>query len=114
MAIQWFPGPCWLTSNAISLEVKDSKTVFTPYLAHLLESMDLNQMATGVAQKFISIKQLNSIVISLPSYDKQVELSNWFNLLKENQKLIQGLLLEFSKDLELFTENSILEKTLKF
>lgn len=106
-------GPCWLTSNAISLEVKDSKTVFTPYLAHLLESMDLNQMATGVAQKFISIKELNNTVVSLPSYDKQVELSNWFTMLKENKKSIQSLLLEFSKELELLTENSILEKTLK-
>ncbi|MCQ8879696.1 N-6 DNA methylase [Pseudoalteromonas shioyasakiensis] len=108
------PGPHWLTSNAISLEVKDDKSVFTPYLAHLLQSMNLNQIATGTVQKFISIKQLNSIVISLPSYDKQVELSNWFNLLKENKKSIQSLLSEFSKDLELFTENSILEKTLKF
>lgn len=109
--IHFSPGPCWLTSNAISLEVKDSKTVFTPYLAHLLHSMNLNQMATGVAQKFISIKQLNSIVISLPSYDKQVELSNWFTMLKENKKSIQSILLKFSEELELLTKNMIIEKS---
>ncbi|WP_367110723.1 N-6 DNA methylase [uncultured Psychrobacter sp.] len=107
-------GPHWLTSNAISLEIKDNKSVFTPYLAHLLQSMDLNQMATGIAQKFISIKQLSNTIVSLPSYEKQVELSNWFTLLKENKSSIQSLLLKFNKDLELFTKNSILEKTFKY
>ncbi len=106
--------PYWLTSNAISLEVKDETGVFTPYLAHLLHSMDLNKMATGVAQKFISIKQLNNTVVLLPSYEKQVELSHFFTLLKENEKSIQSLLLEFSKDLKLLTDNSILEKTLEY
>lgn len=106
--------PYWLTSNAISLEVKDETEVFTPYLAHLLQSMDLNKMSTGVAQKFISIKDLNNIVVSLPTYEKQVELSNWFTLLKENKEAIQRLLLDFNKNIELLTDNSILEKTLKY
>ena len=106
--------PYWLTSNGISLEVKNETEVFTPYLAHVLQSMDLNKMATGVAQKFISIKQLNNIVVSLPNYEKQVELSNWFTLLKENKESIQNLLLNFNKNLELLTDNSILEKILKY
>ncbi|MFZ2842936.1 N-6 DNA methylase [Psychrobacter sp.] len=106
--------PYWLTSNAISLEVKNETEVFTPYLAHVLQSMDLNKMATGVAQKFISIKQLNNTVVSLPNYEKQVELSNWFTLLKENKESIQSLLLNFNKNLELLTDNSILEKILKY
>ena len=106
--------PYWLTSNAISLEVKDQTEVFTPYLAHVLHSMDLNKMATGVAQKFISIKQLNDTVVPLPNYEKQVELSNWFTLLKENKESIQSLLLNFNKNLELLTDNSILEKILKY
>ncbi len=106
--------PYWLTSNAISLEIKNETEVFTPYLAHLLQSMDLNKIATGVAQKFISIKQLNSIVVPLPNYEKQVELSNWFTLLKANKESIQSLLLNFNKNLELLTDNSILEKILKY
>lgn len=106
--------PYWLTSNAVSLEVKNKTEVFTPYLAHVLQSMDLNNMATGVAQKFISIKDLNSIVVSLPTYEKQVELSDWFTLLKENKEAIQRLLLDFNKNIELLTDNSILEKTLKY
>lgn len=106
--------PYWLTSNAISLEVKNETEVFTPYLAHVLQSMDLNKMATGVAQKFISIKQLNNTAVSLPTYEKQVELSNWFTLLKENKESIQSLLLNFNKNLELLTDNSILEKILKY
>lgn len=106
--------PYWLTSNAISLEVKNETEVFKPYLAHVLQSMDLNKMATGVAQKFISIKQLNNTVVSLPNYEKQVELSNWFTLLKENKESIQSLLLNFNKNLELLTDNSILEKALKY
>ncbi len=111
--IHFSPKPYRLTSNAISLELTDSNSVFAPYLAHVLKSLDLNKLSTGAVQKFISIKQLYSLEISLPSYEKQVELSNWFTSLEENKASIQRLLSNFSDDINLVTKNSILEKSLK-
>jgi type I restriction enzyme M protein len=108
--IHFSPQPYWLTSNAISLELTDNKSVFAPYLAHILKSLDLNKMSTGAVQKFISINQLYSLEISLPSYEKQVELGNWFSTLEEKKNLAQKLISNFSKELGLLNENSIREK----
>ena len=111
--IHFSPKPYWLTSNAISLELTDTNNVFTPYLAHVLKSLDLNKLSTGAVQKFISIKQLNSLEISLPSYEKQVELSNWFTSLEEHKARIQQQLSNFSEGLDSVTTCSIIEKALK-
>jgi type I restriction enzyme M protein len=105
--------PFWLTSNAISLELTDSANVFAPYLAHVLKSLDLNKLSTGAVQQFISIKQLYSLEVSLPSYEKQIELSNWFDSLEENNANIQKLLSNFSDRLDSVTTSSIIEKALK-
>ncbi|MFT5760089.1 MAG: type I restriction enzyme M protein [Alteromonadaceae bacterium] len=111
--IHFSPKPYWLTSNAISLELTDNKIVFSPYLAHVLKSLDLNKLSTGAVQKFISIKQLYSLEISLPSYEKQIELSNWFDSLEENNANIQKSLSNFSDRLDSVTSSSIIEKALK-
>jgi type I restriction enzyme M protein len=111
--IHYSSKPYWLTSNAISLELTDSRTVFAPYLAHVLKSLDLNKMSTGAVQQFISITQLYSLEISIPSYEKQVELSNWFNSLEENKEEIQQQLSNFSDQLNSITTSSIIEKALK-
>jgi type I restriction enzyme M protein len=111
--IHFSSKPYWLTSNAISLEVIDTNNVFAPYLAHVLKSLDLNDLSTGTAQKFISITQLKKIEVSLPSYEKQVELSDWFTSLEENKSLIQKLFSEFNDELDLVTVKSISEKTVK-
>nr|WP_272492407.1 restriction endonuclease subunit S [Alteromonas sp. MCA-1] len=105
--------PFWLTSNAVSLEITDESNVFVPYLVHLLKSLDLNKLATGAVQKFISIKQMNNIKLSLPTYEKQVELSKWFDDLEKSKTSIQKLLSSFSEELGVMTKNSIAEKALK-
>ncbi|PTA51691.1 restriction endonuclease subunit M [Shewanella morhuae] len=111
--IHFSSKPYWLTSNAISLELTDSNAVFAPYLAHLLKSLDLNKLSTGTVQKFVSINQLYSLEISLPNYQKQVELSNWFDTLEENRVKIKQLLSNFSNELDSVTTSSIIEKALK-
>jgi type I restriction enzyme M protein len=111
--IHFSKEPYWLTSNAISLELTDSSIVFAPYLAHVLKSLDLNKMSTGAVQQFISINQLYSLEISIPSYEKQVELSNWFNSLEVNKEKIQQQLSNFSDQLNSVTTSSIIEKALK-
>ncbi|MBQ4864706.1 N-6 DNA methylase [Pseudoalteromonas sp. MMG013] len=111
--IHFSEEPFWLTNNAISLEVIDTSNVFIPYLAHLLRGLDLNKLSTGAVQKFLSIKQLNDIEVSLPSYKKQVELSNWFSELEDSKTSIQELLSAFNDELGLITKNIIVEKAIK-
>lgn len=111
--IHFSSKPYWLTSNAISVELMGRNNVFAPYLAHVLKSLDLNKLSTGTVQKFVSINHLYSLEISLPSYEDQVELSNWFNSLEESKAKIQQLLSSFSNELDSVTTSSIIEKALK-
>lgn len=109
--VHFSEGPYWLTSNAISLELNDS-SVYAPYLTYVLKSLDLNKLSTGAVQQFISIKQLNEIEIPLPSYDKQVELCNWFTTLEYNNNSIQRAINDFTGNLDVLTKNLISEKAL--
>lgn len=105
--------PYWLTSNAMSLELLDNTRVYLPYLAHVLKSLNLNNLATGTAQKFISINSLYEIEVSLPSLEKQRELSDWFTSIEESKSKIQSLLADFSQDIGTISAESINEKALK-
>lgn len=103
----------WLTSNALSLELLDPTRIYLPYLAHVLRSLNLNNLSTGTVQKFVSINKLYELEVSLPSYEKQVELNDWFSSLEECKSMIQSTLASFSKDLGAITSDSIIEKALK-
>ncbi|USR75891.1 N-6 DNA methylase [Photobacterium damselae] len=105
--------PYWLTSNAISLELLDTTRVYLPYLAHVLKSLDLNDLATGTAQKFVSINKLYEVEVSLPNLKKQQELSDWFTSIEESKSKIQSLLADFSHDIGIVSMESINEKALK-
>ncbi|WP_333003056.1 N-6 DNA methylase [Vibrio coralliilyticus] len=105
--------PYWLTSNAMSLELLDTTRVYLPYLVHVLKSLDLNRLAKGTAQKFISISKLYELELSLPSLKEQKELSGWFTSIEDSKSKIQSLLVDFSKDIETISMESINEKTLK-
>ncbi|TKF02565.1 N-6 DNA methylase [Vibrio kanaloae] len=111
--IHFSSKPYWLTSNAISLELLDTTRVYLPYLAHVLKSLDLNNLATGTAQKFVSITQLYGVEVSLPSLEKQIELSEWFTSIEESKSEVQSTLANFSKDIGTITSDSIIEKALK-
>ena len=56
---------------------------------------------------------MNNIKLSLPTYEKQVELSKWFDDLEKSKTSIQKLLSSFSEELGVMTKNSIAEKALK-
>ncbi|ELA7337272.1 TPA: N-6 DNA methylase [Vibrio parahaemolyticus] len=111
--IHFSSKPYWLTSNAISLELLDTTRVYLPYLAHVLKSLDLNNLATGTAQKFVSINKLYEVEVSLPSLKKQQELSDWFTSIEESKSKIQSLLVDFSQDIGTISTESINEKALK-
>ncbi|ELP5728338.1 N-6 DNA methylase [Vibrio vulnificus] len=111
--IHFSSKPYWLTSNAISLELLDATRVYLPYLAHVLKSLDLNNLATGTAQKFISINKLYEVEVFLPSLEKQRELSDWFTSIEESKSKIQSLLADFSQNIGTISTESINEKALK-
>ncbi|HCG7077176.1 TPA: N-6 DNA methylase [Vibrio parahaemolyticus] len=111
--IHFSTQPYWLTSNAMSLELLDTTRVYLPYLAHVLKSLKLNDLATGTAQKFISINKLYEVEVSLPSLEKQRELSDWFTSIEESKNKIQSLLADFSQNLGTISTESINEKALK-
>lgn len=111
--IHFSSKPYWLTSNAISLELLDTTRVYLPYLAHVLKSLDLNDLATGTAQKFVSINKLYEVEVSLPNLKKQQELSDWFTSIEESKSKIQSLLADFSHDIGIVSMESINEKALK-
>lgn len=77
--VHFVTDPIWLTDNSFSVQIKVSSKVHQPYLAHLLRSMDLNRLGRGAAQPSISYSKIKDIEISLPPYEKQVELSKWFD-----------------------------------
>lgn len=111
--IHFSSKPYWLTSNAISLELFDTSRVYLPYLAHVLKGLDLNGLATGTAQKFVSLNKLYEVKVSLPSLKKQQELSDWFTSIEESKSKIQNLLANFSQEIGTISTESINEKALK-
>lgn len=105
-------SPIWLTDNSFTVHVHDSIEVYLPYLAHTLRSMDLKNLARGSAQPSISNSTIKDIEISLPSYEKQIELSKWFDEIQmknsELQKLIQLQLDKFNVVTSLSIANNCL------
>lgn len=80
----------WVTSNALSLELKTSQNVHLPYLAHVLRSLNLNQLARGAAQLSISFSIIKNVEIYLPAYEMQIELSEWFEEIQQNYVHLQN------------------------
>ncbi|WNJ97342.1 N-6 DNA methylase [Vibrio ruber] len=83
--IHYVKGPIWLTNNSFSVHVYYSGEIFLPYLAHVLRTMDLNSYGRGSAQPSISYPKIKDLEISLPSYQQQVELSDWFDKLQSQK-----------------------------
>jgi type I restriction enzyme M protein len=100
--IHFFNGPIWLTNNSFSIELNSSAKVHLPYLAHVLRSLNLNKLARGSAQPSISFERIKKVEISLPAYEQQVELSEWFEetLFKKNN-LLNSIKLQADKFNEL-------------
>lgn len=103
--------PFWLTSNAISLELIDGE-VYEPYLTYVLKCLDLNKLATGTVQQFVSIKKIKEIEIQLPSYDEQVKLSEFFRKLEHSCNSMKNLVKDFSHDIAKTTSALISEKVI--
>ena len=90
--IHYVKGPIWLTSNSFSVHVYYPREIFLPYLAHVLRTMDLNSYGRGSAQPSISYPKIKDLEISFPSYQQQIELSEWFDKLQsQKEKLSKSI-----------------------
>jgi len=90
--------PVWLTNNSFSLKISLPEKVYAPYLTHVLRSMNLNKLARGSAQPAISYEKIKDIEINLPSYEQQIELSEWFEKIQsQKESLIKSIELQNKK-----------------
>ena len=90
--------PVWLTNNSFSLKISLPEKVYAPYLTHVLRSMNLNKLARGSAQPAISYEKIKDIEINLPSYEQQIELSEWFEKIEsQKESLIKSIELQNKK-----------------
>jgi type I restriction enzyme M protein len=105
--VHFAKGPIWLTDNSFSVEISSSLKVHLPYLAHVLRSLDLNKLGRGSAQPSISFSKIKDIEINLPSYEQQIELSEWFEKIKEQENRLLNSLSLHSKMFSQLTNHSI-------
>jgi type I restriction enzyme M protein len=90
--VHYTEGPIWVTSNSFTVELFDKSKVYLPYLAHVLEELNLNSLARGSAQPSISYEKIKEIEFSLPTYEDQVSLTKWFKEIESNKvKYIKAL-----------------------
>lgn len=88
----------WITKNAIVVDIKEG--LFDKlYLAKLLQMLDLNRLANGIAQKYISIQVIKNQEAVLPPMKMQKKFS-------ELQKLINSIEVKIDKRTELISNIS--------
>lgn len=84
--VHYVDGPIWVTSNSFTVDLYDKSKVYIPYLAHVLEELNLNSFARGSAQPSISYEKIKEIEFSLPTYEDQVSLTKWFKEIQLKRK----------------------------
>ena len=68
-------GKAWINNHAHILKPK--KNYDFKYLFYTLEAIDINPYITGSAQPKLSQEKLRSIILPIPDYSEQVEISNY-------------------------------------
>lgn len=97
----------WLTDNSFFVEVSNSAEVYLPFLAHALRGLNLKSYARGTAQPSISNSSVKEIEIDLPSYDKQIQMANWFDEIQVTSDELQGILNVYRADISQFVKQEI-------
>jgi len=84
---------CWVTDNAIAVKVNSSND--PKYIYYALINEDLQRYKGGSAQPLLTQSIISKLQLSLPTKDKQKEISNQIDSFKEkielNYKLICNL-----------------------
>src|SRR5690606_2518446 len=98
--VHYVKGPIWVTNNSFSVQLKSKQQVCIEYLVYALRNLNLNRLARGAAQQSISYSKIKDLMISLPSYEQQVELSKWFEKLESQKNALMDSLFEQKKMFE--------------
>lgn len=86
--IHYINEKAWVTDNAFYITLKKPEIIHMPYLAKILKLINLNKIASGTGQPYISYSKIKDIAIGLPSFEEQIKLDN---LLDELFKVIKNI-----------------------
>jgi len=75
----------WVTDNALVV-TKTSNLVDDGYLVHALRYLNLRQQANQAAQPVISQKNINLLLIPVPSIEVQKSIDNFLNVVERRQQ----------------------------
>lgn len=75
----------WVTDNALVIN-KTSNLVDDGYLVHALRYLNLRQQANQAAQPVISQKNINFLLIPVPSIEVQKSIDNFLNVVERRQQ----------------------------
>lgn len=79
-------GPCWVTDNAIVLEIKNSKKLNTTYLAYCYRHSPIREKVEQLDLPFINQSMLLDALIPMPP----IELQNQFSAIVEKTESLKN------------------------
>ncbi|EKP26368.1 type I restriction-modification system methyltransferase subunit [Klebsiella michiganensis] len=74
--VRYCNGDIWVTNNSMVVKNRKDDVVYMPYLAKLLNAMELRKLSSGTAQQYITVRHIKSIDIKLPSIEIQIKIDN--------------------------------------
>lgn len=74
--VRYCNGDIWVTNNSMVVKNRKDDVVYMPYLAKLLNAMELRKLSSGTAQQYITVRHIKSIDIKLPSIEVQIKIDN--------------------------------------
>ncbi|MFJ2976388.1 N-6 DNA methylase [Kluyvera sp. NPDC087067] len=72
--VRYCNGDIWVTNNSMVVKSRKDDVVYMPYLAKLLNAMELRKLSSGTAQQYITVRHIKSIDINLPSIEIQKKI----------------------------------------
>lgn len=99
--IHFAEGPLWVTDNAFSIELTNDQIAYLPYLAKVLKGLNLNKVASGTAQSFISFPKIRYIQLKLPNYEEQIIRNEQLEKVINSSLIMQ---LELEQQIEILQE----------
>ncbi|ELI8805767.1 N-6 DNA methylase [Klebsiella michiganensis] len=74
--VRYCNGDIWVTNNSMIVKNRKDDVVYMPYLAKLLNAMELRKLSSGTAQQYITVRHIKSLDINLPSIEIQKKIDH--------------------------------------
>jgi type I restriction enzyme S subunit len=100
--INYAIGDFWATEHAIVCHPIEQYDIL--WFGELLRLMNLNQYSIAAAQPGLSVDTIKNLLIPIPPYSEQIEISNY---LQKNLAKIENIRLATSKSIDLLKERKI-------